>query len=153
MRRGSAKGGGTRDARVKVPPFKLGDLRPRNTATVRPLWWQRFFYRLPLGVANQGKFCAQTLVKKVPCGRLILTHHSHIKSRCIKVFKVHSSQELMPGLHGLRDGSTTAVAKMTQIVALPSRGILKIRSYMQTYRIRATLCLPRPTLTPEMSEL
>ena len=31
--------------------------------------------------------------KQLPCGRVIITNRSHIKRRCIKVFKAHSSQE------------------------------------------------------------
>jgi hypothetical protein len=66
-RRGSAKEGGIRDARAKVRPFNSGGQRPRDTATVRSLRWQRFLYRLSLGVANQ-EVLRTALVKKFCAG-------------------------------------------------------------------------------------
>ncbi len=53
LRRGSAQGGGVRDARAKAQPVHCEGPRPRDTATFRPLRWQRFMYRLQLEVANQ----------------------------------------------------------------------------------------------------
>ncbi len=54
-RKESKKGGGVGDDRGKVHPFIFGGSRPRDTATVRLLRWQRFLYRLRLRVANQGR--------------------------------------------------------------------------------------------------
>ncbi len=59
---------GIRDIRVKFRPINPGEPRPRDTATVRPLRWQRLLYRV---VANRDFFCAQPLVKKKSYGRVL----------------------------------------------------------------------------------
>jgi hypothetical protein len=46
-----------------------------------------------IGSRQPRKILRSAFGKQLPCGRLILTHRSHIKHRCIKVFKAHSSQE------------------------------------------------------------
>ncbi len=65
-RKGSAKGGGIRDARVKVHPVHWSTPEAQDPETQphsAPPRWQRFLYRLPLGVANQRKFCARHVVE------------------------------------------------------------------------------------------
>ncbi len=95
-RKGSAKGGGIRDARAKVRPVNW--LTPE---TQDPETQPHFAHSggknsctASIGSRQPRKILRTAFGKQFPCGRLILTHRSHIKRRCFKLFKAHSSQEV-----------------------------------------------------------
>ena len=89
------KGGGIHYARVKVHPVNWltpeaqdNETQPHFAHSGGRDSCTAFHWDSPTKVNLRTAFGKQS-----PCGRLILTHRSHIKCRCIKVFKAHSSQE------------------------------------------------------------
>ena len=96
-RKGSAKGGGICDARVEVHPVNWLIRRSENPRSeVQPHFVHsggRDSFTAFHWESQTKVILRKTFGKQLLCGRLILTHRSRIKRRCIKVFKAHSSQE------------------------------------------------------------
>ena len=94
-RKGSAKGGGICDARVEVHPVNWLTPEVKNPETQPFLSTPVAEILVPpsIGSRQPRKILRTAFGKQLLCGRLILTHRSRIKRRCIKVFKAHSSQE------------------------------------------------------------
>ncbi len=83
-------GVGIRDARVKVHPVNWLTQEAQDPET------QPHFVHSGGSdscTAFPRKILRTAFGKQLPCGRLILTHRSHIKRRRIKVFKAHSSEK------------------------------------------------------------
>ena len=95
-RKGSANGGGIRDARVEVHPVNWLTPEVRNPERHRNISstpMAEILVPPSVGSRQPRKILRTAFGKQLLCGRLILTHRSHIKRMCIKVLKAHSSQE------------------------------------------------------------
>ena len=100
-RKGSAKGSGICDARVEVHPVNWLTPEVENPETQTHFVHSggrdsctAFHWKSPTKEILRTAFG-----KRLPCGRLIFTHRSHMKRRCIKVAR-HSPAQHRSGVSG-----------------------------------------------------